>query len=115
MKTCTQCHEEKPISSFYKQPDRSSGASLCKDCFNKYCTARWVERKKKAVDYLGGKCEHCGFDSHYSALHFHHKNPEEKVAVWSKMRLWSWDKTKAELDKCQLLCANCHAITHWSS
>ncbi len=48
-----------------------------------------------------------------SALHFHHRNPAEKefsLSVRGMTR--SWDKYKAELDKCELLCANCHAETH---
>jgi len=85
---------------------------MCKACFNKYCAARWIKKKKMAIDYLGGKCVKCGYNKHYAAMHFHHTSPENKSFVWSKLRLTSWKKITKELDKCALLCANCHATYH---
>lgn len=68
--------------------------------------------KLKAVNYLGGKCAICGYDSCVEALEFHHINPEEKeFAISGKFNI-SWEKLKHELDKCQLLCANCHRELH---
>lgn len=114
MKQCPSCNITKDKSEFYKQNDRTSGSSYCKSCFNTYCIQRWADRKIKAVKYKGGKCKKCGYSKHPSALHFHHRDPLKKVAVWTKMRLWSWDKTLIELDKCDMLCSNCHAEEHWS-
>ena len=73
---------------------------------------RWIDRKIKAIEYLGGKCVSCGYDKYYGALHFHHKDPSTKSANWNKVRLWNWEKVEKELDKCDLLCANCHAEAH---
>lgn len=78
-----------------------------------YQVKRWKQRKTDAIKYKGGKCQRCGFDRHYSALVFHHTNSVEKEANWNKIRLWSWGRVLKELDKCELLCANCHAIEHW--
>jgi len=69
-----------------------------------------VDRKKKAIEYLGGKCSRCGYSDHYAAMQFHHV--EKKDFVWNKLRLLNWERTKEELNKCVLLCANCHAIVH---
>lgn len=70
--------------------------------------------KLKAVNYLGGKCAICGYDNCIEALEFHHINPEEKeFAISGKFNI-SWEKLKHELDKCQLLCANCHRELHSS-
>ena len=33
---------------------------------------------------------------------------EEKEGTVGQMLDWSWDKLKAELDKCDLMCFNCH-------
>lgn len=74
--------------------------------------ARWIRRKKEAVDYMGGKCTECGYNKHYAAMHFHHLDPFTKEFNWAKLRLKSWDKIYKELEKCVLLCANCHAIKH---
>jgi transcription elongation factor Elf1 len=65
--------------------------------------------KQKAIDYKGGKCEICGYNKCSRALSFHHRNPAEKdfnISLRGHSR--SWDRVKAELDKCVLLCANCH-------
>ena len=69
-------------------------------------------RKLKAVEYLGGRCKLCGKDYHPSIYEFHHTDPVTKDRDPSKMLSLSWDKLKTELDKCTLLCANCHRFTH---
>jgi hypothetical protein len=59
----------------------------------------------------GGKCAKCGF-SDIRALDWHHLDPDEKVNSISEMirdRV-SMDKLQVELDKCELICANCHRI-----
>lgn len=114
MKTCVKCLETKDLSQFYKQSDRVSGTSYCKSCKNSYDMARWTQRKVDAVEYKGGKCQLCGYNKYYGALEFHHNNPLEKDHEWTKLRLQSWDKIVAELDKCTLLCANCHRETHYA-
>lgn len=73
---------------------------------------RWVRIKKRAVEYLGGCCKLCGYSKYYGALHFHHRDSSQKDVVWTKLRLRSWDKITTELDKCDCLCANCHAEIH---
>lgn len=65
--------------------------------------------KKLAIEYKGGKCQICGYNKCERALEFHHKNPDEKsFGLGAKGLTRSWEKTKIELDKCVLLCANCH-------
>lgn len=76
---------------------------------------RWRRIKDKAVEYKGGCCCKCGYNKHSAALEFHHINPEEKEFTWTKLRLKSWDKIIKELDKCVLVCANCHNIEHSKS
>jgi len=73
---------------------------------------RWIKIKKKAIDYKGGSCVKCGYNKYYGALEFHHLDPSQKDVVWTKLRLRSWDKITKELDKCILLCANCHREEH---
>ena len=83
-----------------------------KSAFNQYCIQRWQKRKLQAVEYKGGKCEVCGYNKCPEALDFHHLDPTEKEANWTKIRLWNWKKIEEELDKCSLLCANCHREEH---
>lgn len=69
--------------------------------------------KIKAVEYLGGKCRRCGYNKCLAALEFHHRNPSEKEFSWDRLRGRSWGSIVEELDKCDLLCSNCHKEEHW--
>lgn len=80
----------------------------------KYQIQRWINIKKKAIIYKGSICIHCKNEFPYPAMQFHHINPENKDVAWDKLKLRSWDKITHELDKCVLLCSNCHAIEHSS-
>ena len=70
------------------------------------------QRKIEAIAYKGGKCSTCGGEFHPAAFEFHHINPKEKDRDPSKMMGMSKEKLFAELDKCVLLCANCHRLEH---
>lgn len=67
--------------------------------------------QKKAVEYLGNKCILCGYDKCLSALDFHHPDPQGKIFSISKA-MTSWKRILPELNKCILLCANCHREVH---
>jgi hypothetical protein len=72
----------------------------------------WRKRTKiKLLEYKGGKCEICGYDRCNRALQFHHRNPLEKDFTISGRSL-SFDRLKDEVDKCVLVCANCHSEIH---
>ena len=67
--------------------------------------------KIKAVEYKGGKCKICGYNKCYSALSFHHIDSELKDFTISGTSR-CWEKIKKELDKCIVVCNNCHAEIH---
>lgn len=69
--------------------------------------------RKMSIDYKGGRCEICGYSKCINALDFHHRNSSEKnFGISAKGYTRSWAKVQAELDKCVLLCANCHREIH---
>ena len=69
--------------------------------------------RKMAIEYKGAKCYNCGYDKCYEALEFHHLNSGGKdFGISDKGYTRSWTKIKEELDKCILLCANCHREVH---
>ncbi len=68
--------------------------------------------KIKAVEYKGGKCEMCGYNKCMRSLSFHHKDQSEKDFTISEYTHLSFEWIKKELDKCQLLCFNCHMELH---
>ena len=84
--------------------------TLCKSCCNKNTVDKIKTNKEDAVKYKGGKCSYCGYNKCISALEFHHVDPKEKDPTWRMG--WSFDRIKIEIDKCVLLCANCHREEH---
>jgi len=77
-----------------------------------------VDRRRKkiramAVEYKGGKCSICGYNKCLKALEFHHVELDKKdFGISAKGYTRSWVAVKKELDKCIILCANCHREVH---
>lgn len=114
-KICPTCNIDKSIDEYYSQNDRPNGQSSCKKCFNIYCSERWIKTKIKAIEYKGSKCLDCTHsypNQPYVIFDFHHRDPSKKDADWNKLKKRSWNKITQELDKCDLLCSNCHRIRH---
>jgi hypothetical protein len=89
----------------------------CKKCEYVYSRKYLDKLKLKAMEYAGKKCQKCGYDKCFRALHFHHIDPKSKEFAifegrpgYKKTR--SWEKLKVEIDKCILLCSNCHMELH---
>ena len=114
---CKHCGEIDP-SKFYKR-SRADGQlfrhSVCSKCENSIRGKRLHKWKAKAVEYKGGKCIMCGYNKCLGSLHFHHENGDLKSSNWRNLRACSFDKWKTELDKCILVCSNCHGEIHWGS
>lgn len=116
-KICTKCHKQKTLDNFYKQTKKGQH-SYCKSCYVKVTLLNQRKVKEKCVEYKGGKCERCGYDKCVGALHFHHRDPSQKDFEISKRNSIRFTKNKElflqEVDKCDLLCANCHAELHFT-
>lgn len=83
----------------------------------KYFIEAVAKRRKKirlqAVAYLGGKCMKCGYNKYIEVLEFHHGDPTQKdFNVSRKGHCRSWERVCKEIEKCDLLCANCHREVH---
>jgi hypothetical protein len=73
---------------------------------------RGIDRKLYFVNKLGGKCIMCGYSKNIASLAFHHLYGKEfqlDIRALSNRKL---DSILAEVNKCQLLCHNCHAEAH---
>jgi len=82
-----------------------------------YLIAAVAKRRKvlrqKAIVYKGGECAICGYHKCAQTLEFHHLAPNEKdFGISAKGYTRKWEKIQQELDKCVLLCANCHREVH---
>lgn len=72
------------------------------------------QRRKKidAITKYGGKCVLCGYNKCPAALDFHHLFDKKFQPSYIILR-WAWERVKEELDKCVLVCANCHREIHY--
>lgn len=109
-KLCPKCNLIKPIGDFYTGGKKIY--SYCRPCGRRDTIDRQRKIKADYITYKGGKCEKCGYNRCQAALEFHHIYPKVKEYGIAKNKFYSLDKTKAELDKCLLVCANCHREIH---
>lgn len=114
-KVCTSCNQKLSISKFKKRGGRQANTyhSMCNRCLYVRYTRPGVEEKTKEIhDYQIEKgCVDCGYKSHPAALEFDHLvgtekkfNIGEEIGNRSREALWE------EIAKCDVVCANCHAI-----
>jgi hypothetical protein len=83
------------------------------DYFKMAVSRRRKKLKALAVELKGGKCSICGYSKYIGALEFHHIDEKRKNFGLSMNGITrSWEKTKLELDKCLLVCSNCHREIH---
>lgn len=103
-------------NAFFNSVNKSGKKSpACKACNAKETILRYRRYKEEAVAYKGGKCCVCGYSKCMGSLEFHHTNPNEKDAEWAlKIKNKITDNVKEELDKCILVCRNCHQEIHFN-
>ena len=116
-KKCILCGQKFVINT----PNRQ----YCYNCSPKGLSAadtlRYKKRKLKhlLIEYKGGKCQKCGYNQCEGALQFHHKDPNQKEFGLANINLndsnFSLQKILEEVDKCELLCANCHSESHYKN
>ena len=111
---CSKCKKNKPRSEYFNSQlkRRDIRSLMCKQCSNDYFAQKGIDMKKRAIAYKGGKCEDCGLSWHYAVYHFHHLDPKLKDKNMGGMRTCGWIRIKKEIDKCVLLCSNCHVLRH---
>jgi hypothetical protein len=69
--------------------------------------------KRPFIELAGGKCMRCGYAEFQSGLDFHHIDGRLKeYAPQTIIKSADYDRVYAELDKCALLCRNCHSSFH---
>lgn len=110
---CPRCQTSKELIEFYNRRGKEGNSVYCKSCTSDQTLERQRSFKLKAVEHCGGKCLCCGYDTYQGALEFHHKDPNSKDFSLSHVKLTTFNQTIIdELDKCVLVCANCHREIH---
>lgn len=100
------CGETDPNEFYGKRKIR------CKACHKADTAGRFKRHKAQAVREFGSECVICGYSKNLAALEFHHTDPSKKDHDFIKMRHWVFDSKRSELEKCELVCANCHREIH---
>lgn len=86
---------------------------------NRKLVQKYVAEWKNFIShYREFECELCGYDASYAALQWHHEDPDSKLFRISSLTHYKPTEerkaiVKAELEKCILVCANCHAELHY--
>ena len=92
---------------------RKDNRYRCKKCSVDAVQRRRNKIKEMSIEYKGGSCKNCGYNKCKNALEFHHLDKTEKsFAISQKGHTRSWEVVKKELDKCVMLCSNCHKELH---
>lgn len=115
-KICTKCGRQLPIDQFYWR-DKKTGRrrSECKDCHNGYVKQKYKERQQSVEELKSNLCcAKCG-DKRGYLLDFHHLDPSQKDRTVSRMisNNASDQNIQNEINKCIVLCANCHREFHY--
>jgi hypothetical protein len=112
VRRCPRCQQMLSLDRFYRRRDGRNASVYCKECTNRQAIERQQRLKQDVVAFLGGCCAHCGYDRYIGSLEVHHTDPTVKEFDLSHCRSTTFEKIKPELDKCLLLCANCHREEH---
>lgn len=111
---CYKCKKNIKTEDFHHRRGKAYSSSYCKSCTTEQTLERIRKLKSLMIEYKGGCCQRCGYDKYQGALEFHHLDHKEKDFNPSHLRKYRFDnRTKSELDKCILVCANCHREIHY--
>ena len=133
-KECSHCKKSLSITDFrWKNKDKGIRQSRCPDCHSEYQKKYYKDNWKKVTSkiYSAKKtrstsikdyvreikergCNRCG-EKRIPTIEFHHENSEEKEHNVSRMLQGNYglETVKKEIDKCEVICANCHRVEHY--
>lgn len=130
---CIWCKEIKPISQFTKTTKtyakKQYYRSYCKPCYSKYSSQRNKKdrvknnqnakrrrniKKEFWIKKFGNKCNDCQQTFSSCVYDFHHLDPTVKEFDPGRVLYSNKPLADIELEKCILLCANCHRLRHQS-
>lgn len=130
-KVCSKCKEEKTITEFNKNKTKKDGyQSYCRDCSNGKLKEHYEKNKDSYANKrdtrremlrefinsikIESSCKHCGEDD-IACLDFHHTDDISKEFNVGEAinRGLNIDRIKSEINKCEILCSNCHRKLHY--
>lgn len=133
MKTCCKCKQSLPLNSFNKNRARRDGlAGMCRECWKFYYKNDYylrgnektrlsekskrekAEKRQLISSSKDIECMDCGVKYPSYVMDFDHRNPAQKsFTIGAAVSKYSAEQIKLEIQKCDVVCANCHRIrTH---
>jgi hypothetical protein len=112
---CRSCQRLKEEDDFYLRADGINRFNRCKSCISKETAEqkrkiyKWVDNHKSSTG-----CDHCGVKDK-RCLQLHHKDSSTKKHSVATLigKGYIFKTVKIEVEKCEVLCANCHSIHHY--
>lgn len=119
------CLECSPFKERDTSIENRRTSKICLICLKEFrnkgnvcssCRVNWkkYEVKKLAVEYKGSSCQSCDYNLCIASLTFHHIDPTKKDFSIGGNHTRTFNSIKEELDKCILLCQNCHSALHYN-
>ena len=131
LKHCYKCDITKSLNAFYRNAGRKDGHAIwCKTCMSAYGKEYVSKHKKQQViktrrGHINRRkilteiktnfgCKHCG-ETNGPVLIFHHVDPAtKKLNIGASATIGNkWEQILKEVQKCVVLCSNCHILVHW--
>lgn len=130
MPACTKCGKTKRVSAFNWNGYKARLEYHCRACHSDYTHDHYIKnkqyyknkaarRRRELQDWMAEqksilKCSRC-VESHAACLEFHHTDPTQKDENLSTAvnRGWSVQRLISEIEKCEVVCSNCHRKLHY--
>jgi hypothetical protein len=130
MKNCRVCKQDKELDQFSVNKNKKDLLNYeCKECQKEYFKEYYKNNKTKCIERakkikynqliiisqlkVEKGCYKCGYNKHSAALHFHHINKNDKKFEISSNIHLPLNLIQEEIEKCKVICANCHAEEHF--
>jgi len=131
IKSCTICHKNKDLWEFsFRHKKKVKRRSECKACESRMKHRHYIGNKKAYLDrnrnrraknrtmlneLKNNPCMDCGQSFHYCQMHYDHREAKYKIGNISWLVNSHYLKVALkEIEKCDLVCANCHALRTWT-
>jgi hypothetical protein len=126
LRRCSRCKEAKPLEDFTPKGSRGGRDSYCRPCRREYGREHYAANKQRYIDqtrvrndtyfrdrvaflieyFKAHPCTDCG-EADPVVLDFDHLRDKE-FEIASGIHYRAWKKVLAEMEKCEVVCANCH-------
>ena len=117
-KICSKCGRELPLDMFnWRNKAQGTRRADCKECHSGYMKQKYQQNKNAIQEMKSNRgCIKCG-DTRGYVLDYHHINPEEKKEGIARMTSNHYSNLNKEIldeiNKCVVMCANCHKEWHY--